>query len=146
MDLIKFLKIALEEAKNADSLGNNPIGCVLVSSSGEVLAIGANEIKTNFDVSAHAEVQAIRKAGKQAMVKYNADETWLFTTLEPCFACSFFVTRTNIKHVVWALSDPYSGGIDDLLTSKIGEKIKGLDLISEPDIEMRKESSQLARE
>jgi tRNA(adenine34) deaminase len=144
MDYSKYLQIALTEAKNALDLGNVPIGAVLVNSAGEIISTGANEIKTNFDVTAHAEVVAIRKAGKQAMLPYYEDPTWLFTTLEPCFACSFFVTRSNIKHVVWALSDPYSGGIDDLLSSdKLGEKIKALELIAEPIVDYRTESSQL---
>lgn len=144
MDISRYLKLALQEAEKADKLGNVPIGAVLVDEEGNVIAKGANEIKTKFDVTAHAEVVTLRNAGQKAMLKYNENATWLFTTLEPCFACSFFITRSNVKHVVWALSDPYSGGVDDLLASpKIGEKIKALEILSEPVPEYRERSSTL---
>lgn len=147
MDYKKYLQLALDEARKAGEVGNVPIGAVLVNQVGEVIAVGANEIKTNFDVTAHAEVVALRKAGQKAMLKYNEEPTWLFTTLEPCFACSFFVTRSNVTNVVWALSDPYAGGIDDLLNSdKLGDKIRALNLVAEPDSECRQMSSELMQQ
>ena len=147
MDLPHFLKIALEQAEKAHLAGNVPIGAIIVNESGEIISVGANEIKTNFDVTAHAEVVALRRAGQKAMTKYHAEPTWLFTTLEPCVACSFFITRSNVKHVVWALSDPYAGGIDDLMLSpKLGDKIKAIELIAEPDPQCRERSSALMQE
>ena len=61
-----------------------------------------------------------------------------------CYGCSFFITRTNIKTVVWALSDLLRGGIDDLLKfSKISTELKSIKMVSEPYTDLKKQSSDL---
>ncbi len=145
-DQRKYLQRATDLAEYALTQGSNPIGAVIVNSNGEIISEGYNEIKIINDVTAHGEIVALRKAGKQVMKKFNPSPTYLFTTLEPCFACGFFVTRTNIQHIVWALDDPYNGGINFLKdTHKLMDAFKNIVLTSEPFEDLRKRSQDLTR-
>jgi tRNA(adenine34) deaminase len=144
MDHINYLTQALKEAELALSEGNVPIGAVIVKSTGEIIARSHNKIKTSFDATSHAEVNAIREAGELVIEMQCPEPTFLYTTLEPCFACSFFITRTNIKNVVWALSDPYKGGFIDLLENdKIKDDLKEINYTSEPYLDIKKRARNL---
>lgn len=108
MDYSHYLKIALEEAFLAEKRGNYPIGAILVDENGVVIARHGNESFTRADVSAHAEILCFKEAGELLSKKNNKIMT-LYTTLEPCYGCGFFTTYTNIKKVVWSLTDNYKG-------------------------------------
>jgi tRNA(adenine34) deaminase len=142
----KFLNFTLVEAQKAYKAGNYPIGSMIVSSDGEILSVDRNQCHTNNDISAHAEMLGIRNLG-QKLSKDNPGENYLFTSLEPCFGCSFFIARTNIKHVVYALKDPHKGGISDL--TKIGNFkpfFENIELISAPNDELKEISRKLMRQ
>ena len=79
-----FLEIALNKAEEALKLNNYPIGCVVVDSDGHVVAETMNECTTSQDISAHAEIVALRKIGN-AINKNSNEGHFLFTSLEPCF-------------------------------------------------------------
>lgn len=126
------LQRALDEAETALSEGNYPIGSILVSSDGSVVSATRNQCTTNSDVTAHAEILGIRKAGSR-ILKDAPGEHWLFSTLEPCFGCSFFIARTNIRHVVSALKDPHKGGTGDLLKlEQFRPFFAHIDIVNEP--------------
>jgi tRNA(adenine34) deaminase len=147
MDDVKYLKRALELAKEAEEKGSVPIGALIVDSNGETLAEGYNEIKFTNDPTAHAEVVCMRKANKKVIKSSSPEPTTLYTTLEPCFGCSYFITRTNVGRVVWALNDPYKGGIEFLKGSeKMAKDIESLLLMSEPIEELKQESKRMMRE
>jgi len=140
----EYLRLALDEAEKSFNDGNVPIGAVIVNKDGQVIATGRNLIKTTLDATAHAEVIAIRNAGRNVIEKQSPDSTTLFTTLEPCFACGFFITRTNIKRIVWALSDPFKGGMRELTEShKMGGDFKNLHLVEEPFSDIKEASKKL---
>jgi len=84
----------------------------------------------------------MRKAGA-ALSKKKLEGTILYSTLEPCYGCGFFITYTNIKTVVWAFTDPYKGGIDDLTKlSKVKDSFKKIQFVIEPDESLKKESQK----
>lgn len=108
-----FLEAALDEAKKALYEGNYPIGSIIVNDIGEIETSDRNQSFTSEDVSAHAEILNIRKLGNKVN-KDTKGDYYLFSSLEPCFGCSFFLARTNISHIVSALKDPHKGGMSDL--------------------------------
>jgi len=146
MDTQFFLNKAIELAQISFDKGSVPIGALIVDKDGNILAQGHNEIKISNDPTAHGEVVCMRQAKEKILTKFNPESTFLFTSLEPCFACGFFITRTNIKNVIWALNDPYKGGIDYLKnTEKLSEDFKNINLIPEPYLELKNKSKELMR-
>jgi tRNA(adenine34) deaminase len=106
------LELALSKAEEALANGNYPIGSVVTNAENKVLAVEMNESFTS-DIAAHAEIICLRKLGN-SINKYSSGEHYLFTSLEPCFGCSFFIARSNIKTIYSGLKDPHKGGISDL--------------------------------
>jgi len=146
LDNTYYLKKAIELAKTSFDKGSVPIGALIVDIRGNILAQGFNEIKINNDPTAHGEVVCMRQAKEKILAKFNQEPTFLYTSLEPCFACGFFITRTNIKNVIWALNDPYKGGIDYLKnTEKLKDDFKDISLVSEPNLEIKNISKELMK-
>ena len=111
----EFLNLAFEEAELAESEGTYPIGAVIVNADGNVISRGRNRVFTEQDSTAHAEVDAIRKAGHvlidMTIKKFNKNELTLYTTCEPCPMCTCTILLSGIKQVVWAADDDEYGAI-----------------------------------
>lgn len=106
-----YMGLALEEARLAAERGEVPVGAVLVSSDGEVLARAGNRTRELNDPSAHAEVLVIREAcAKLGQERLAGCELWV--TLEPCPMCAMLISSARIARLVYAASDPKSGGVD----------------------------------
>ncbi len=103
-----FMGLAVEEAKKAYELAEVPVGAVLVSSAGDVLAKAHNLPILSADPTAHAEILAIRK-GAVAVANYRLPDTTLFVTLEPCAMCVGAMLHARIRRLVFGASDPKSG-------------------------------------
>lgn len=99
----KFMRAALSEARKAGEKGEVPVGAVIVR-DGVILARGRNERETKKDPAAHAEVVAIRKAGKK-LNRWNLADCDLFVTLEPCVMCSGAIVYSRIHGVYYAADD-----------------------------------------
>ncbi len=101
---------ALEEARAAGARGEIPVGAVVVSPRGQVLARAGNRTREMSDPTAHAEILAIRaacaEAGSERLVGYD-----LYVTLEPCAMCAAAIAAARIGRVYYAASDPKSGGV-----------------------------------
>ena len=140
-----FLEIALKNAEQALKLNNYPIGCVVVDSKGNIVAETMNECTTSEDISAHAEIVALRKIGK-AINKYSNRDHYLFTSLEPCFGCSFFIARSNIREIYSALKDSHKGGTGDLRSQEqFSEFFQKIHLYNEPFDDLAIKSKELMR-
>ena len=107
-DDIRYMRLALAEARRAAELGEVPIGAVVVSPSGAVLGRGHNLTERLADVTAHAEMQAITAAADHLNGKYLPDCT-LYVTLEPCPMCAAALRWAQIGRVVYGASDPKRG-------------------------------------
>lgn len=110
------MRRALELAREAESLGEVPVGAVIVR-RGELLAEGFNRTVTDADPSAHAEVVAIRAAAGR-LGDWRLTESTLYVTLEPCAMCAGAVVLARIPRVVFGASDPKAGmggSLDNLL-------------------------------
>ena len=102
-----FMRLALAQAANAQGLNEVPVGAVLVK-NGEVVAAGYNRVITDNDPSAHAEIVALRAAGR-ALGNYRLPATTLYVTLEPCPMCLAALFHARVERVVFGASDDKTG-------------------------------------
>ena len=105
------MNYALKEAKSAAARGEVPVGAVIVSEAGEVIAQASNRTRELKDPSAHAEMLAIRAAssrlGQERLEGYD-----LYVTLEPCTMCAGVISAARIRRLYYGASDPKSGGVE----------------------------------
>ncbi|MEL6566392.1 MAG: nucleoside deaminase [Pseudomonadota bacterium] len=105
-----FMDDALAEARAAGALGEVPVGAVIVSPDGQVVARAGNRTRAQIDPTAHAEVLAIRAAcaaaGSERLVGHD-----LYVTLEPCAMCAAAIAAARVGRLYYAASDPKSGGV-----------------------------------
>jgi len=104
---------ALDEARAALATGDVPIGAVLLTGSGEVLATGRNVREADRDPTGHAELVAIR-AGAAALGSWRLDGCTLVVTLEPCTMCAGAVVLSRLERVVCGAHDPKAGAVGSL--------------------------------
>jgi len=101
---------ALDEAKSAAARGEVPVGAVVVSPSGEVIAAAGNRTRELNDPTAHAEVLAIRAAcvalSQERLMGHD-----LYVTLEPCPMCASAISNARIARLYYGAADPKSGGV-----------------------------------
>lgn len=101
---------ALGHAREAADAGEVPVGAVLLSREGRVLAADRNRILELKDPTAHAEMRVIR-AGAEVLGNERLIGATLFVTLEPCTMCAGAIAMARIARVVFAAADPKGGAI-----------------------------------
>jgi tRNA(adenine34) deaminase len=102
-----FMRLALDQARNAWVLGEVPVGAVLVQ-DGQVIATGFNHPIGSVDPTAHAEVRALRAAA-EVLANYRLGGTTLYVTLEPCAMCAGALQHARVARVVYGAPDPKTG-------------------------------------
>ncbi len=100
--------LAIEQAEKAFENAEVPVGAVLVSKGGEVLAIAHNRPILSNDPTAHAEIGAIR-AACSLVGNYRLPETTLYVTLEPCTMCVGAMLHARVRRLVFGTPDPRTG-------------------------------------
>lgn len=111
------MRMAIERAREAGAAGDIPIGAVVVDSRGEVIASGFNSREVDSDPTAHAEILALRSAGK-LLNSWRLTDCTIYVTLEPCPMCAGAITMSRISRLVFgAWNDEYgaSGSRWDLV-------------------------------
>ena len=106
-----YMARALSEAEAVAVCGEVPIGAVIVSIEGRVLAAAGNRTREHKDPTAHAEVLAIRAACIELANERLVDCS-LYVTLEPCPMCASAISFARLKRLYYAASDPKGGGIE----------------------------------
>jgi tRNA(Arg) A34 adenosine deaminase TadA len=105
------MDLALVEAERARELGEVPIGAVVLSADGEVLAQAGNRTLQQRDPTAHAELLAIRaacaKLGSERLVGCD-----LYVTLEPCAMCAAAISFARIRRLYFGAGDPKGGAVE----------------------------------
>ena len=105
------MALALAEAEAARDLGEVPIGAVIVSAEGEVLAAAGNRTLALRDPTAHAELLAIRAA----CAKFGSERLTgcdLYVTLEPCAMCAAAISFARIRRLYFGAPDPKGGAVE----------------------------------
>jgi len=107
---VHFMRRALALAAAAEARGEVPVGAVLVrASDGVLLGEGANHPIESSDPTAHAEIEALRAAGR-ALGSYRLTGTTLYVTLEPCVMCAAAMVHARVERLVFGAWDPRAGG------------------------------------
>ncbi len=112
-----FMSLALVEARRAGKAGEVPVGAVLVSATGEVLARGGNRRERDQDPLAHAELVVLRRASRK-LRSWRLLGTTLYVTLEPCAMCAGALVQARVARLVFGAADPkagYCGSLGDLV-------------------------------
>ena len=110
MPFRSHMDAALAEARAAAGRGEVPVGAVVVSPEGRVVARAGNRTRELADPSAHAEMLAIRAACAAAGSERLPGHA-LYVTLEPCAMCAALIAAARIARLVYAAPDPKSGGV-----------------------------------
>ena len=105
------MKLALEEAHAARDLGEVPIGAVVVSGSGQILARAGNRTLALHDPTAHAELLAIREACAR-LGSERLTDCDLYVTLEPCAMCAAAISFARIRRLYFGAPDPKGGAVE----------------------------------
>ncbi len=125
MDFEHFMHLALEEARLAGE--EVPVGAVLVSKEGKVLASAHNLRELKSDPTSHAEIEVIRSASS-GLNDWRLEETTLFVTLEPCVMCAGAIVAARIPRVVFGAWDDRvgaAGSVYDILRdSRLGKPVE----------------------
>lgn len=108
-----FMRLALAEADLAAAHGDVPVGAVVVSAAGIVLAKAHNRREECSDPTAHAEVLAIREATR-GLSSWRLQGATLYVTLEPCAMCAGALVNARIARLVFGATDPKAGAVVSL--------------------------------
>ncbi len=103
------MREALALARQAGTRGEVPVGAVVVV-DGECVGRGRNGPITNVDPTAHAEIEALRMAGR-AVGNYRLPGAVLYVTVEPCAMCAGAMVHARIEHLVYGADEPKSGAV-----------------------------------
>lgn len=109
-DAGSFMDSALREAEAAGERGEIPVGAVVVS-EGEIVAAAGNRTRELADVTAHAEVLAIRTAAEKLGAERLSDCD-LYVTLEPCTLCAAAISFARIRRLYYGAGDPKGGAVE----------------------------------
>ena len=108
---VSHMSLALAEARAAAARGEVPVGAVIVSPTGQVVAVAGNRTCGLSDPTAHAEMNAIRGActvvGSERLIGCD-----LYVTLEPCAMCAAAISFARVRRLYYGASDPKGGGVE----------------------------------
>lgn len=117
----KFMAHAIELARKAEALDEIPVGAVVVA-NGKIIGEGFNQSIMLNDPSAHAEMTAIRQAGK-VLQNYRMLDCTLYVTLEPCPMCAGLLVHSRINRLVFAAKDLKTGAAESVFNLVSNEKL-----------------------
>ena len=106
----QWMQLAFEQAAFAASMGEIPVGAIIVSQN-KVIGQGFNQPICQHDPTAHAEIQAIRNTCQNIENYRLPDDATLYVTLEPCTMCVGALIHARIKRVVFGALEPKAGSL-----------------------------------
>lgn len=113
MDDKIFMKLALDEARQAFNENEVPIGAVIIDDSGILVCGEHNRIEQLNDATAHAEILALRAASRKLQRRRLTDCT-LYSTVEPCAMCAGALILCRVKRLVYGVTDSKFGAAESL--------------------------------
>lgn len=123
---VMWMAKALELARQAEAIGEVPVGAVIVLND-QIIGEGWNQPISSNDPSAHAEVIALRDAGNK-INNYRLVNATMYVTLEPCLMCAGALIHARIARLVYAVADPKSGACGSMFnlldTDKLNHKVE----------------------
>ena len=110
---IKYMQIALDEARVAAAEGEIPVGAVIVK-DGEIIATAHNNREATGDATGHAELLAIRRAC-ETLGGWHLEKCTLYVTLEPCPMCMGAIINSRLGRVVFGAKDAKAGACGSVI-------------------------------
>jgi tRNA(Arg) A34 adenosine deaminase TadA len=122
----KFMRMAIEKAREGIRTGQTPFGACIVSSTGDVVACDHNVVWSTTDITAHGEVNTIRAACK-ARGSIDLSGCVIYSTTEPCPMCFSAIHWAKISRIVFgaSIADARAAGFNELTISNTLMKDKG---------------------
>ena len=109
----EYMAIALDEARLAMESGEVPVGAVLIDDEGGVVVRAHNLCESERDATAHAEILAIREAGRR-ISRWRLNGCTLYVTLEPCSMCAGAIMAARISRLVYGATDARAGAVESI--------------------------------
>lgn len=109
----QWMAAALAEAAGAQEAGEVPVGALVVR-NGQVIARGQNRNLRDHDPSAHAEIVAMREAGR-LLGNHRLEGCELFVIIEPCAMCAGAMVHARLKRLVYGAKDPKAGAVESVI-------------------------------
>ena len=109
-----YMEQALREAARAQALGEVPVGAIVVC-EGRIIGRGCNRNLADNDPTAHAEIVALREAGR-AVANHRLPECEMFVTIEPCAMCAGALVHARLKRLVYGADDPKAGAVHSAIS------------------------------
>lgn len=123
---LHWMRHAMELAKQGQAAGEVPVGAVIIKNN-QTIGEGWNQPIGQHDPSAHAEMVALRAAGK-TLSNYRLLDTTLYVTLEPCVMCAGAIIHARVSRVVFGAFDPKAGAagsvVDIFANSSINHHVE----------------------
>ncbi len=116
---IYFMHQALIQAQKAATADEVPVGAIIVSSEGKIVARAYNQVEKCHSQRAHAESLAIEKASRK-IKNWRLDGYWLYVTLQPCIMCMALIRLSRFDGVIYGAPSPLFGaGLDFEIPSEV---------------------------
>ncbi len=109
-----YMGLALEQARIAASLGEVPVGAVVVWDDGRIVGVGCNRRESGKNALSHAEIAAI-DAACRTLGGWRLHRATLYVTLEPCPMCAGAIVNARIRRVVFGARDPKAGAMGSVM-------------------------------
>ena len=106
----QIMELAIQQAKSAAGRNEVPVGAIIQDASGKIIAKESNKTIELCDPTAHAEINAIRKACEERKDLYLNDCT-MYVTLEPCSMCLAAIVNSRLKKLIYGLPSPKYGAL-----------------------------------
>ena len=113
-DRERYMRLALELAKEAAENGEVPVGCVIVDRDGNVIGKGRNRRIEKNDATAHAEMEAIREASAY-LRDWRLDGCTMVVTLEPCPMCAGAIIMCRVSTLVFGAREALTGSVGSVI-------------------------------
>lgn len=109
----KWMWRAIGLAREAEKIGEVPVGAVIIDAEGKILAAASNRTIKNIDPTAHAEILALRIAATR-LGNYRLEGTTIYTTIEPCAMCAGALVNARVARLVYGAPDERFGAVETL--------------------------------
>ena len=109
----ELMRQALDIARSALASNDVPIGAVVLDSTGKIIGTGSNRRELDNDPSAHAEVVAMREAGRK-LNNWRLDGCTVVVTLEPCAMCAGAISQSRVKTLIFGAWDEKAGAVGSI--------------------------------
>ena len=120
-DDIAYMRLCIDQAREAEKLGEVPIGSVVVYQD-QVIAQACNRREIDADPAGHAEFLAIKQAAEK-LGRWRLSGCTVYVTLEPCLMCAGLMYQSRIDRCVYGTTDPKAGALGTLYRVNEDERL-----------------------